>query len=384
MRDLHGSRLELSDAFVHGRFDLGDMPVSFRAGRFAFISGESLFFPGNGIAGAQAPVDEIKQIGEPQAEAPEIVLPVAQVSLVAMPFSNLSITLYDQLEWRADRDPGTGSYFSDVDFVYAGGERFLLPGGGFLRRTADQRPPPNGQFGIALNVTDADVSYGAYAMRFAAKSPQVYFHPDAGAYNLVYPQDIELYGASFSTYAGDSNIAGEISARRNMPLVAGALVVPAGAFADGGSHALYPAGDSLHAQLSLIGIAPAGAFWQRADLGIEVAANYRLDVTRNLAMLAPGRDAFAMGLQASFEPQYFEVLPGLDLSVPIGFGYGIAGRSSVDPAMNVSAGNFEIGLAATYRAVWQAKLVATEFIGAPSVQPFADRGFLSFSIQRTF
>jgi hypothetical protein len=391
VRDLHGSHAELSDAFVHGDFTLGEMPVSVRAGRFALILGESLFFPQNGIAAGGSPVDDIKAIGEPQAETPEIVLPVAQASVVLFPAPDVAVTLYNQFEWRKDRLPGVGSYFSAVDFLDTGGERLFLGGGRYLVRAPDLHPPSLGQFGAAVQVTDSDFSYGFYALRYDAKSPQVYLHPDpsipagnAGTYDLVYPQGIEIYGASFSTYIGDSNIAGEISGRRNMPLMSGPLIAPAGAPADGSDHPLYAVGDTLHAQVSTISLMAGSRLWDGAALTFELAGNDRLDVTRNPSALAPGRDPFAMAMQATFEPQYFQVLPSLDISVPVSFGYGLIGRSSVDGSENASAGNFGIGIAATYRAVWEAKLSLTEFIGAPAHQPFADRGFVSLSIQRTF
>ncbi len=391
VRDLHGSHVELSDAFAHGDFTLGDMPVSVRAGRYALILGESLFFPQNAIAAGQSSVDDIKAISEPQAETPEIVLPVTQASVALFPSPDVAVTLYNQFEWRKDRLPGVGSYFSAVDFLDTGGERLLLGGGRYLVRSHDLYAPGLGQFGAAVQVTDSDFSYGFYALRFNAKNPEIYLYPDpakpdgnAGTYNLVYPQGIEIYGASFSTYLGDSNIAGEISGRRNMPLLAGPIAVPAGVFADGSDHPLYPVGDTLHAQVSTVSLLRASDWWNGAALSLELAANDRLDIVKNASALAPGRDPFAMAVQATFEPQYFQVLPSLDISIPIALGYGLIGRSSIDSSDNAGAGNFGIGISATYRSVWETKFALTEFLGAPAHQPFADRGFLSLSIQRTF
>jgi hypothetical protein len=42
---------------------------------------------------------------------------------------------------------------------------------------------------------------------------------NVGSYWLVYPRDIQIYGASISTDIGPANVAGEISGRRNMNLV---------------------------------------------------------------------------------------------------------------------------------------------------------------------
>jgi hypothetical protein len=109
-----------------------------------------------------------------------------------------------------------------------------------------------------------------------------------------------------------------------------------------------------------------------------------LDVTRNPSVVAPARDHFAASFRANFTPQYFQVLPNLDLGVPIGLGIGMIGKSSIDSSQNAGGGDAEIGIAATYRAVWQANLTLTHFIGQPAIQSLADRDFIAFSVQRTF
>jgi hypothetical protein len=391
VRDREGKGTRLLDAFVHGSFDVGDMPLSFRLGRHIQLWGESLFFAENGIAAGQAPLDAVKEVSEPAAEAKEIFLPVWQASLSLSPIPGVSVDLYDQFEWRKDLLPGSGSYFSNADFLDAGGERYFLSADRYLLRGRDLRGSSSGQYGIALQFTSADINYGFYALRFNSKEPQVYLHPDdtilsgrAGTYQLVYPEGIEIYGASASTYLSDSNVAGEISFRRNMPLVSGPLVVPPGVHADGDRHPLYAVGDTLHAQVSSVSSFGANLLWQRADLSAELAANDRLSVTKNAVALEPDRDQFAAALRVTFEPQYFEVLPNLDLSLPIGLGYNLVGKSSVDDAQNARAGDMAFGISATFKTVWQANLTMTSFFGPAARQPLADRDFLSFSVERVF
>ena len=89
-------------------------------------------------------------------------------------------------------------------------------------------------------------------------------------------------------------------------------------------------------------------------------------------------------MRAVLEPHYFQVLPALDISVPIGLGYDLLGRSSVNSSMNYGAGDVELGLTATWRTVWEGSVTFTHFFGPPDRQPFADRDFISLSIQRTF
>jgi len=407
---LLGQDADLLNAFVYGSVNVGDMPVSFRIGQHTLLWGESLFFANNGIAAGQAPIDAIKAASEPEAEAKEVFLPVAQASLTIQPRPDLSFSFYNQFEWRRDRLPGSGSYFSDADYLDAGGERIIIAPGQYLYRTPDNRPSAAGQFGAAMHVTLDEVDYGLYALQFHAKEPEIltaYFPgggDSVGAYWLTFPSYIQAYGASFSTYAGESTVAGEISVRHNMPLVSQALFSLPGS-GGGGYGGLayaplrppqdntaatnedvlaYATGNTLHAQISSVSTLSPNAFWQGADLSAELAANDLLNVTGHPELLASGRNSFAAALRAVFEPHYYQVLPALDLSVPIGFGYDLIGRSSVDSSMNHGAGDLELGVTATYRTVWEGSLTFTHFLGPADRQPFGDRDFISIGIQRTF
>lgn len=389
VRRVHGADIELGDAFVHGSFEASGMPLSIRIGRYALLWGESVFFGENSIAAGQAPTDVIKELGEPAAYSKEVFLPEWQASVTIQAAEDVSLSAYYQFVWRKDELPGSGTYFSYTDYLDTGGERIFLAPGHFLYRAHDITPPDTGQFGVALQVSGSDVNYGLYALRFNAKDPQTYLYFGApsrgdGLYRLVYPTGIELYGASFSTYVGDSDVAGEFSLRRNMPLVSYPIIVPTGARADNTNHPLYSLGNTLHGQVSSDTTFAASSLWERADFAVELAANERLHVTRNPATLDPTVDRFAMAFHTNFTPQYFEVLPGLDLGVPIGFGYGLVGNSSTDDTQKAHAGNFEIGLAVTYRAAWQGNLTFTHFIGDPVHQRLADRDFIALTVQRTF
>lgn len=422
---LQGEDAELLDAFFYGSFDISGMPVSFRVGRHSLLWGESLFFADNGIAAGQAPIDAIKDLSEPGIEAKEVYRPVGQVSATIQPLENLAVSLYYQFEWERTRLPASGSYLSDIDYLDAGGERLLVQPGEFLYRAPDKTPSGSGQFGIAVHTTQDDIDLGFYALRYDAKEPEVFLIPGikvlsngfviitdpsivnlsvgrVGDYQLVYPKGIEIYGASVSFYAGDTALAGEISARRNMPLVSGLDGLP-GVVSGGyggnssspsqpGSYKLvpviaqtdYPAGDTLHAQFSSVTTFGRASWWDGADLSAEIAANDVLDVTRDADDLAGARDRFATAFRAQFEPQYFQVLPDLDVGIPFGAGLGLIGRSSVEGSENAGAGDVELGVSLTWRVVWKANITATHYIGGANIQPLADRDFVSFSVERTF
>jgi len=411
---LMGQDADLLNAFAYGSFDAGDMPISFRVGRHTLLWGESLYFASNGIAAGQAPIDAIKAASEPEAEAKEVYLPVDQASATLQPWPDLSFSVYDQFEWRRTRLPAAGSYFSDADFLDAGGERLIIAPYQYLYRTPDTRASASGQYGAAMHVVLDDVDYGIYALRFNAKEPEIYLASipvtpsgaeRVGDYWLVFPGGIDAYGASFSSYVGDSTLAGEISLRRNMPLVSATLFsLPGGGGGGYGGFAYgplrapgyvqtpqpnydvfsYAVGNTLQAQLSSVSRLSPGEFWQGADVSAEIAANDRLSITSGASEFDPGRDRFAAALRAVFEPHYYQVFPALDLSVPLGVGYDLIGNSSEDSSMNNGAGDVEIGLSATYRTVWEGSLNFTHYIGPPDRQPFADRDFISVSIERAF
>jgi Protein of unknown function (DUF1302) len=414
---LMGQDADLQNAFAYGSFDADDIPISFRIGRHTLLWGESLYFANNGIAAGQAPIDAIKAASEPEAEAKEVYLPVDQASATVQPWPNLSFSIYDQFEWRRTWLPASGSYFSDADYLDAGGERLIVAPYEYLYRTPDTRASSSGQYGAAMHVILGDVDYGLYAIRFNAKEPEIFLQSNpyplpgsenVGSYWLVFPDGIKAYGASFSTDVSDDNtLAGEVSVRQNMPLVSQGLFSIPGGSGGGGYGGLaygplrtasygttpsqpsydvasYAVGDTFHAQLSTVSTLSPGPLWQGADFSAEIAANDLLNVTSGESELAPGRDHFAAALRAVLEPHYYEVLPALDLSVPIGLGYDLIGNSSTDSSMNDGAGDLELGLSATYVTVWQSSLTFTHYYGPPDRQPFADRDFVSLSIERTF
>jgi hypothetical protein len=384
VRTLHGAKAELVDAFLYGNTELAGLPFSFRIGRHTLLWGESLFFPENGIAAGQAPIDDIKVLGRPTTYAKDVFMPVAQVSASLQLPGGLAVEGYYQFEWRKTRTPGSGSYLSSSDYYDAGGERYILRSGRYLLRDPDQTPPNSGQYGAALRWTIGEVDYGLYALRFNAKHPKTYYRADLGTYNLVYPRGIETYGVSASGYIGNSNIAAELSGRRNMPLVSSLLFLAPGLSADSYTNAAYPVGDTLHAQLSSITTYARSSVWDSANLNAEFAATQRLQVTKNATELDPSDSKLAVAFRGSFDPTYFEVLPNLDVTLNLGLGYNLAGNSSTDPYQRQGAGDLDLGVTATYRVSWSGSITFTRFLGNASRQVLSDRDFIRFAIQRTF
>jgi hypothetical protein len=409
-RNLHGRKAEFLDAFVFGTFDLG-APTTVRLGKHSLLYGETLFFGANGIANAQAPVDLVKLLSVPGSQFKEIILPVNQISTQIQLRPNLAVGAYYQFEFRKSRIPASGSYFSSVDVFDEGAETFLFAPGVGVPRAADRKPKDNGQFGLQVRwrPTGMDTEFGAYAVRYHDKLFQAYLRanpaltgglvPGPMNYQLVYPEDVKSYGLSFSTTVGDANVAGEASIRRNTPLVGGPVLDMTTTGSGGiGANALYPVGSSAHLNLSTVYLLGPTALWQGGSFLGEVGWNRRTSVKMNAAEIDPNTSRDAWGMRFLFEPQWFQVVPQLDVSMPLALGYNPRGNSSVVQQFNGGVrkgGDVSIGLKGLYAQQWRFGLTYTHFIGAAGEalgqhtfltfnQSLSDRVFVSLSVTTTF
>jgi hypothetical protein len=397
-RNINGENAVLLDAFVYDGVNFGagdDQTLTVKVGRQTLLWGQSLFFAANGISAGQAPLDIIKAESLPNAQAQQIFLPVGQAVVTYQPNDSLTFQAYYQFEWEHDTFQGVGAYFSSADLLDKGGQRIIVGPSVYLYRQKDLSPPiENGQFGASVQATVGTYDLGLFALRYDSKAPELYDGPAApgggpgnvGSYWLVYPRDIQIYGTSFSTDVGAANVAGELSARRNMNLVAagfGGSLYPGSANAG----AKYPVGTTMAGQVSAIYVSagvplvPGGISYDG-----EVAFNHVISVDSEKALLAPGRQATAAATEFIITPNYYSVLPKLDISFPIGITYDFLGRSEVDGTMNHGTGAFTLGVSATYRTTWIAAITYKDYLGKAdtSLNPLADRGYLNLNIQHTF
>ncbi|WP_369406831.1 DUF1302 family protein, partial [Bacillus cereus] len=80
-------------------------------------------------------------------------------------------------------------------------------------------------------------------------------------------------------------------------------------------------GNSLHAQVSMINVYSGNSLWDAASFAGELAFNRRLSIKKNADQLDPNTTRDAYSLRFTFEPQYFQVLPSVDMQFPITVGY---------------------------------------------------------------
>lgn len=419
-RKLHGRDAELLDLFVTGYWEIGDSSVNVRAGRHAHLWGESLFLGANGIAGAMAPVDVVKITSVPGTQFREAIRPVNQISSEFQFNEYLSFAAFYQFEWEENRLPGQGSYLASVDLLGKGSNMVHAGPLGYFTRDSDVDAKDSGQGGVAVmfRPPNSNIDFGLYAIRFHSKSPQtvsnmdVVFGPNPGpptltpqGYRMVYHENIDLFGASASTVIGNASVGFEVSTRRNTNLVSQTdAAAPGSKDRDAHGNAPYPVGNTAHAQVSWLYSAGPNWLSQEGTFVGEVAWNRVLSVTKNAAMIDSTTSRDAVGLVVGYTPQYRQVMPGLDLAVPVTIGYNPVGQSAAIASFNggvKDGGVYSIGVDGTYRGNLNFSLAYTGFIGSagpgttpnpddPNTQEFSfkqglrDRDFVSFTVNRTF
>lgn len=409
-RDLMGRKAELLDAFVYGKFDLGDRPASARLGRHTLLWGESLFFGANGIAGGQAPLDLIKLLSVPNATFKEVAMPTGKLSGQVQLSPDVSLGAYLAYEWEKTRLMPAGAYLSTSDAMGAGAERILAGPTASFERQPDLDAKDSGQGGVQLRfrVPSLDTDFGLYAIRYHATTPSnintvLNGVPPAlvpSSYRWMYHEGVRAFGASFAKSVGEWGLAGEVSVRQNTPLAssgqASLSTIRVNTGLNNNSNPGYAVGETAHAQLSWIASLGPSFLSREASFVGEVAWNTRLKVTRNEQMLNPNADKSAVGTRMVFSPSYRQVLPGLDLSPTIGLGYTKGKSSAVGPGFGVDGGgDLSLGLNAVYLGSWNLAINYVHFLGkaAPTLdaannavfkQALKDRNYLTVSLRTTF
>lgn len=406
-----GSDAEVLDAFMFGSWDLGEQRLSARFGRHALQYGESLFFGDNGIARAQGPIDINKLLASPNAQFKEIIRPVPQLSAQLQVTPDVAVGGYVQFGWEADRLPPAGSYFSTANIPWDSGQSEVigipagpLAGNHVLHPGGDQKPSDNGQFGLQLKWRIDETDLGFYFARYHDKGGQLYgalnaFSPANGQWFYAFPEAIKTAGVSASRTFGDVNLALEASVRDNMPLRSGPNILYPSAFV---AQPKYATGKTAHVNFSWLATLGPNPIARESTLIGEIAWNRVLSADDPDGELEHSRTRDATALHVIYTPTYRQVLPGLDLSVPVGLRYTLDGRSSVTMWDARGNGTFTLGLEGNYLSVWQVGLTYTHYIGKAvpfvDVSPaftggspvfgngnaLADRDHIALSLRRTF
>lgn len=257
-----GSDLRLLDLYVWGEHEVGDRFLNWRLGRQVVSWGESTFIQGGLNVINPVDVSRLRVAGAELKEAFEGVNMLwGTIDLTP----NLSLEALYMFEHREIIPDPAGAYFGTNDIATPGGSYAMLGFGtvpqpvinpdlygpvclqGNLGASdaalppqligagcassfprADTRfPKDSGQFGVALRWFVESLNsteFGFYFLNYHSRLPLIsgtsLTSPAAnsGRYRTEYPQDIQLWGASFNSNIGTWALAGEVSYRPNAPL----------------------------------------------------------------------------------------------------------------------------------------------------------------------
>ncbi|MES2262693.1 MAG: DUF1302 domain-containing protein [Pseudomonadota bacterium] len=396
-----GASGEILDAFVFSNFDAGSVPVSVKLGRHSIYWGESLLTAGHGIAASQGPIDLIKALGNPGSQVKELFLPVSQASFQAGLTEELSIGGQYFFDWRPNRYPEGGTYLGLLDSLGEGPNALPVAPGFAFPRSQDLKPGGRGDFGVMARWSPQwlNGSAGFYYRKYDEKNPWLLLSGAAGAptgYRLAYAQDLQLFGISLSKEFGGVSYGAEWSYRKNAALNS--------APGDGG--ALEGArGNTHHVVVNALGLIGRTPLFDTANYLGELVYS-RLDkVTRNAALFsglgyAPcvGKDKYDacatknyVGIALNFTPTWFQVLPSVDLQMPITYQTGLSGNSAVRAGGYQGQGDWSIGLTADWQQKYTFSLKYVDYLGKikPNGQfngelPLTDRGWLVATFKTAF
>ncbi|MES2258588.1 MAG: DUF1302 family protein [Pseudomonadota bacterium] len=365
---------EILDAFVSHNDRIGEVPVYAKAGRFTQYWGNAFFFGFSNIAYSQHPVDYGKAFTQPGSEIKELFLPRKQVMLTADLAPNLSISAQYFAEFRENRFPEGGTYLGPFDILYSGptsGGALAGSFGGPVSAGTVLRPSDNnGNFGVkvAWAPKEAGGDLGFYFRQFDDVQPWASADIGAaggGAIHQVFAQKSQLFGLSYERTFGPFSTGFELSYRKKTALNS--------AFTNGMPGVPYTAGatgDITNVIANLLYPLPQTPLWDTGVFIGELSYTHLNRVTGNKQLFngvgyasctnsvnpaLPGalgdgcatKNALALAFLA--EPQWLQVLPGVDFSTPVSLTYGAHGNPAYVGGPFYAKGTrlFSIGVKAT-------------------------------------
>ena len=259
------------DAYVWGNFNLGEMPLNVRLGQQVINWGEAAFIQG-GINTVN--YFDLNSLRLPGSEIKEALLPLDSLFFNLGLTMNLSMEAFYQFEWKNNFAAPAGTYWSTHDaFPGEGSDNVIIDGRLVAARanapglenafanytqstygtsgsaypyeqtqvTVDRLPDDEakdgGQFGLGFRYFAQQLNgteFGLYYTRTHSRLPVVASRidePGAGLqtsvpawidnskYQMVYPEEVDMFGASFNTFIKGVSVAGEVAYRPNQPII---------------------------------------------------------------------------------------------------------------------------------------------------------------------
>ncbi|HQR19268.1 MAG TPA: DUF1302 domain-containing protein [Burkholderiaceae bacterium] len=214
-----------------------------------------------------------------------------------------------------------------------------------------------------------------------------------GLYNAAYGSDIDIFGLSISKNVAGISVGAELSYRHNQPLISQTVNVLPAAFVPlvAGSIATtaVPEGDTpgakgntMHGLVNALGIINKTPLFDTATWNAELTWMNVLNVTQNEAVYK-GRPNNVnggytqidqatknyFGLALNFTPTWYQVLPGVDLLMPLSWSQGVSGNAAITAGGQSGAGSYGLGLAVDIYQKYRIDLKYVGFYGNYSTCP---------------
>ena len=377
---------ELLDAFGFANFEVAGRPVNVKVGKHTVYWGEAMFTSFHGISYSQAPIDGLKGASSPGIEAKEVFMPVSQVSGAMQLSPEWSVRGQYFLAWRPNRLPEGGTYFASADMLFAAPDRLFGGAAGQFPHGPNAMPSRHGtnNFGVNLRYNPASMSestFGVYYRRFDETQPWAPVFqlsptsPVPRDYHLSYAKDTQLLAASVQTAIGPVSVGGELVYRKDTALNSNTAFVSSNGSVRDFAGVEGARGNTFHAILNGVYLLPRTALWESGSLATEVVYSRLLKVTKNAdlfkgvgylgcnaATTSSTSGAKTVGdkndgcatkdvllFNVSLTPQWLQVYPGVDLSMPMSLGIGLKGNGATLGGGNEGAYSYGIGLEANFR-----------------------------------
>ncbi len=461
------SGAQILDAFLYHNYSVGDLPGTVRLGKQVVSWGESTFI-GNSINSIN-PLDAAA-FRRPGAEIKEGLIPVNMLYVSQGLTDRLSMEAFYQLEWDQTISDNCGTFFAvdvaqdgcDTNYNILGpfdpATRAALTAAGLtvtdeglmVPRGGDRDARDSGQFGIALRWLGDATEYGAYFMNYHSRTPNLSMQNTGslavignaltlsqgnaaqqsaaqalllgnGQYFLEYPEDVRLYGLSFSTTLPTGTAwSGEVSYRPNLPIqinttdMTGRLALsfveaatvggPAAALGQAGAISNgYNRKEVTQLQTTFTHffdqVLGAGRVTAVGEIGyvhvggLESANDVRYgrdaifgSPTNPAALARYGRHGFvttnSWGYRLRAIADYNNVFAGINLKPNLSFSHDVDGYGP-NGLFNEGSKAVSIGLDAEYQNMYTASLSYTDFFGG-DYNTLVDRDFLAFSVGVNF
>lgn len=206
-RRLIGQRTRLLDAYVQGRWKLGDdgsYPLFVKAGRQVVNWGEGLFF--QGIGSSMNPMDQVKGM-TPGVPTQEAFLPTEQIYGTLGLSEKLTVMAYKKWRFRETELAPVGTYFSASDFLGPGAAfQSALPYDGlagipFTSGLVAQLGSLNIPLNLPFNLLDGAGNYGAWREKDIGRTSKGQWGL-AAKYQLTDMTDVGLYYLNYTETVG--------------------------------------------------------------------------------------------------------------------------------------------------------------------------------------